>query len=179
MKRISFIMTAVTILMGCQSNGNTQGSQGKIDVQVAQMTDCEKLKALIQSHNKEFNSIKLRKISNKFSDVWDARYHLVGKGCQVIRWGYGNHSYACSIISPGEKAANEIYLNAKTKIESCLGDEWKLKERALYGAKGMSAVYMNNDDGTAVATHSSETNGIFKNEWTNYFFVGDRKEILE
>ncbi|MFT5520346.1 MAG: hypothetical protein ACI9IA_000937 [Enterobacterales bacterium] len=170
-------ISPLIFLLSCQTVAEKVDEKKIIDKKVNQMSSCDKVQALIKSHNTNFDQVKEQKSSTKLLDIWSSRYHLIGKNCQVFGWGGGKSSYSCSITSPGEMVAMEQYINAKTDIQACLGDTWTLEERARRGKKGMVAIFTNGQSNTDVATHAFETNGIFNDEWTNYVFVGDSKRI--
>ena len=165
------------IFLGCQTVAEKSDENKVTDMNVKQLSRCEQVHTLIESHSNNFNKIKDKKSSTKLLDIWTSRYHLIGKSCQVFGWGGGKFTYSCSLSSPGEPVAMERYNKAKTEIEACLGTSWTLEERARRGKKGMVAIYTTTEHKTAVATHAFETSGIFDDEWTNYVFVGDSKRM--
>lgn len=139
---------------------------------------CQQVLDLIKAHKNKFKKIRKGVSNTGYADIWDAKTHLVGKNCQILRWENQKYSYTCNILSPSEKTAMQRYKKAKVKIKSCLGKGWILKERAGYNnRKGYVAIYANKQHNTVVATHVFETSGIFKKEWTNYIFIGSRKRL--
>ena len=175
--KIGLVSLSLCALFSCQATSNSTVDKQAIDEKVKSMSKCEQVKALVREHKNGFEKIRKKKTSTKLANIWTARYHLVGEGCQVINWKGTNSSYMCSVISPGEEVALERYQNAKQQIQSCLGESWVLQERERHGKKGSVAIYSNKDTDTVVTTQAFETNGIFNDEWTNYIFVGDPKRI--
>lgn len=176
-KHIILAAIAPIALFSCQSMSDDSNKQKSIEQKVQEMSQCEQVKALIKSHKKGFEIIRARKTNTKFADIWEAKYHLVGKGCQILRWKNNKYSYMCSVTSPGEEVAMERYTMAKSQVSSCLGEGWTLNEKPRPAKNGMIAIYSHKDHKTAVATHAFETNGIFNHEWTNYVYVGDQERI--
>ncbi len=172
--KILLITISSLSLLGCST---LVGNENSSDDSVKTMTQCEQLQALIKSHEDGFKEVRKTRSNSKLADIWTSKYHLIGNNCQIFGWGKGKFSYSCSITSPSEAVAMEKYQNAKSKIEACIGESWALNERPRHGKKGSVAIYTAEEHQTAVATHVFETSGIFKDEWTNYVFVGDSKRI--
>jgi len=148
------------------------------DAAVAAMSSCEKVQALIRSHDLEFERVRNVRRTANMMDVWTTRYHLVGDSCQVWDWGGGNSSYVCSVVSPNEELAREMYNRAIKVTRECLDEDWALSERKRKLGTGDKAIFRKPGEDSAVATHVIETPGIFKSEWTTYYFVGDSTDEL-
>ena len=152
------------------SDKNVKSSKSKDD-------KCNQVVGLIAEHKTGFKELRNKLKNHKYADIWSAKRNLVGKDCQILRWNNNKYSYTCNVLSPSENTAMQRYQDAKSRIESCLGDGWALEERTAHGRKGKVAIYASKTDKTVVATHIFETSGIFRKEWTNYIFIGDRKTL--
>ncbi|NHO64415.1 hypothetical protein G8770_02485 [Aestuariicella hydrocarbonica] len=164
-------LTAV-LVSGCGMNDSAK------DQAVAQMSNCEKVLALIDAHPSKFVNLRTNLKSTRKISVWDARYQLVGKNCQVWGWGTGKSNYTCNLSSPNQEIAMEHFATAKELTQSCLGNSWQLSERPRKIGNGLKATFTRPDTDTTVAIQAVETNGAIKQEWTTYFFVGDANEDL-
>lgn len=150
----------------------------KINAAATLMSDCEKIDALITEHRNGFEKLRFSKKTTVKMDIWQTRYHLVGKNCQIWNWGPGNSDYVCSIISPEQSIAMERFEKAKKITRQCLDSTWKLTESRRKIGTGSKAVFAQDGNDTVVATHVIETRGLFNTEWATYYFVGDRSDQL-
>lgn len=171
------LLASFAAIFSYSTIGEAASSSKTEESKVSAMTECQKVHALIKEHKNQFKRVVKSKHSTQFADIWTVKYKLVGDDCKVVRWGANKSSYSCMASFPGKNVALEKYESAKVNIQKCLGPEWKLNERARYNAPGMVAVFMKKGEKTTVATHAFETNGIFKEQWTNYFFVGNKKRL--
>ncbi len=162
-------------LVGLFGMFTLNAAKSDMDEKVAEMSDCDKLQALITEHKNQFKKVRGKKSTTKLADIWSARYHMVGKSCQIFGWSAGKITYTCSNIAPNKAVANERYLNALNRVKSCLGNDWQLTERERNNDPGTIAQFSKAGDRTIVAVHSFETSGLFNEEWTNYLYVGDPK----
>ncbi len=168
---LATVATTAFLLIACE----TQAPEAD---QVAQMSQCEKVRALINAHPNKFEKLRTNpKPSNKIT-IWDARYHLVGKNCQVWGWGQGKTDYMCSLTAPNQQIAMDNYNRAKSATQACLGNDWQLQEMPRKLGEGVKAVFSHPGSETVVAVHAVETNGLRNDEWTAYFFVGDASDEL-
>lgn len=162
---------AAAALAGCSV-------QSTEEIAVTQMSNCEKVMALVDAHPNKFENIRKSLQSTRKITVWDARYHLIGNNCQVWSWGTGKTDYMCSLTSPNKETAMENFAKAKKLTQSCLGDTWQLSEQPRKVGNGIKASFTRPTGDTVVAIHAVETQGILRNEWTSYFFVGDASNEL-
>ncbi len=178
MKKV-MMLAAIGLCLSCTSQVASSGSKtAEMDAKVAAMTPCERLQGLIQGHAKGFPLLRLQKTQAKLLDVWKARYHLVGDSCQVWVWGQGQSSYMCSLSSPNQETAMAYYEKAKQAASECLGSDWHLEEGKRKLGEGMKAQYSHANEATAVGVQAVATPGLFKDEWTTYFFVGNPNDAL-
>ena len=162
---------AAALLTGC-------GMQNAEDATVAKMSTCEKVMALVDAHPNKFEKIRHNLQSTRQITVWDARYNLVGKNCQIWGWGSGKTDYMCSLTSPNQETAKENFTKAKELTQACLGSNWQLTETPRKVGNGIKAAFSRPNSHTVVALHAVETRGVIKEEWTTYLFVGDANSDL-
>lgn len=176
--KVNFLLKHILFGLTLWAVGSTSISakQSDLDAKVAEMSDCEKLQALVKSHQNDFTRVRGPKSTTKLADIWTAKYHMVGKSCQIFGWGASKLTYTCSMIAPNQAVADERYVKALTKVKSCLGNAWMLQERPRNNGKGTIALFQQANNNTTVAVHSFETSGLFNDEWTTYLYVGDPKK---
>ncbi|MYM62748.1 hypothetical protein [Pseudomaricurvus sp. HS19] len=163
-------LAGAALLSGCQSN--------LTDDTVASMSTCDKVSALISQHSSGFEQIRKNPRPGNRMTVWDVRYDMVGKNCQVWDWGNNQSSYMCNLSFPDQESAMEVYNKGKQTAATCLGDGWQLTEEPRKLANGVRAVYHKAGSNTALAIHAIETKGVFKEEWSVYYFVGNPNDSL-
>ena len=174
-KKIKLLASlSLTLLISACMNQQSM----EINQAAAQMSECEKIEALITEHLNNFEKLRFSKKTTGKMDIWQTRYHLVGDSCQIWNWGPGNSDYVCSVISPEQSIARERYEKAKTITRQCLDNSWKLTESSRKIGTGSKAVFAQNGNNTVVATHVIETRGLFNTEWATYYFIGDRSDQL-
>ena len=173
------ILAAAGAVSVCQ--GGETGAVAKpqaMEKKISAMSDCDRIQALIKGHSKGFAALRREKAHSKLVDVWKARYHLVGDSCQVWGWGAGKYSYMCALTSPNRETARSYYDRAKAVAGRCLGKDWQLEESMRQQGEGFKAQFSRQGGGTAVGVQAVATPGLFKTEWTTYFFVGDPNDML-
>jgi hypothetical protein len=176
MKNKTRILMSVGLILLVCACADQQSME--INQVAATMTDCEKIEALITAHSNGFEKLRFSKKTTVKMDIWQTRYHLVGKDCQIWNWGPGNSDYVCSIISPEQSIAMERFEKAKKITRQCLDSTWKATESNRKIGTGSKAVFAQSGNDTVVATHVIETRGLFNTEWATYYFVGDRSDQL-
>ena len=159
-------------LWGCTTTGETE-----LDTQVAALTTCEKIDALIKGHKHGFPNLRTTQSSAKIMDVWKARYHLVGDSCQVWGWGAARFSYVCTLTEPGQDLAMEHFNQAKAKTRECLSPQWALQEGPRDNGEGVKAEFSKPGEKTVVTLVAASSPTVFKTEWKTYYFVGDPNDI--
>lgn len=164
-------LAAITVA-GCE----TQTSE--VTESIAKLSNCEKVLALVDEHPNQFSKLRINSKNTGAITIWDARHHLVGNNCQVWGWGKGKTDYMCSKTAPNKAIAEDYFNTAKQLTQSCIGNSWTLTERARKVGTGIKAVFSRPDSPTVVAVHAVETKGLFKDEWTAYFFVGDTNDDI-
>jgi len=136
---------------------------------------CAKVNALITEYSNNFDRIKEDNIhiKNSISKIWRAKYHLVGNSCQVWARGLKNNTYACSLIAPDEAAATNYFTKAKHTTEKCLGSSWSMVEADRNNNRGKKITFSQAGSALTLSTHMVPTAGLFKSEWTVYYYVGN------
>lgn len=139
---------------------------------------CTQVRELISQHNDGFKQLKGNMQATKNMDIWAAKYHLVGKGCQIWRWSSGKQSYMCSLTVPDETLAIEKQNRAIDFSRQCLGNEWSVEEIKRNNGRAVRHVFSKETENTVASIHRVKTEGLFKSEWTVYYFIGDRDQSL-
>ena len=165
------ILLSLSSLASCVAQNQSQGYAQQISPpKVTQ--PCEKIEALIKEYDNSFERIKLKSLNNRISKIWQAKYHLVGNSCQVWAWGTNSTTYACSLTAPNKETAQNYFDKAKNVTQGCLADSWSMNEQARKNNDGMKVEFTNKDSDIAIAAHMVPTAGLFKSEWTVYYYVG-------
>jgi len=170
--KISSYSALLILLSACNNVKNNE-----VEI-VSEEQLCSQVKQLITQHNKGFSSIKGSLASNQYMDVWKAKYHLVGNDCQVWRWADGKQAYMCSVSVPNKESAIEKVNKAVDFSKQCLGNNWTMEniERKETGA--YRSIFSKSGLNTVASVHRVKTEGLFKSEWTVYYFIGDRDRSL-
>jgi len=139
---------------------------------------CSQVKKLLTQHNMGFSEIKGKLVATQYMDIWEAKYNLVGKDCQVWRWSNAKQAYMCSVNVPNEEMAIQKVNKAVSFTKQCLGNAWVLEniERTETGA--YRSIFSNSGLDTVASIHRVKTEGLFKSEWTVYYFIGERDQSL-
>jgi hypothetical protein len=172
MKTYSCLVLTLAMLVGCST-----AQESQMDKQVGVMSTCDKIEALLAGHKKGFPNLKMTQTTTKYMDVWKARYHLVGDGCQVWGWSSGKFSYMCSLTEPTKQVSLEHYTQAKSIVQECLQGQWELTEGARDQGEGRKAEFRKMGDTTVLTVVAAAAPTLFKSEWKTYFFVGDPSDL--
>lgn len=174
-KTIKLYVAMMLILMisGCNSIKTEE-----ITATVSEAESCLQVKQLVSQHKEGFKTLKGNYQSTKLMDIWDAKYQLVGKNCQIWRWSNGKQAYMCSLTVPNKEVANEKIDKAINFTQQCLGKEWSTKniERKKSGA--FRTIFSKQGMNTVASMHGVNTGGLFESEWTVYYFIGDADRTL-
>jgi len=136
---------------------------------------CDKIDGLINEYSNNFERIKLKAINNRISKIWQAKYHLVGNSCQVWAWGSDSTTYACNITAPDKETAQTYFNKAKEITRGCLAETWQMKEQKRNNDDGIKVEFTTAANDITIATHMVPTAGLFKSEWTVYYYVGSSR----
>lgn len=143
-----------------------------------QMPVCDQLQALIAGHADGFARLRGEYRNTRYTDIWSARYDMIGKGCEIWRTGTGSTHYVCTRTAPDRDTADVYYSESLATARSCLGPDWNEKETPRKLGTGVKTVFSRPADKTTVAIHEIQTDGIFKKQWTLYYFVGETNDQL-
>ena len=153
----------VLALSGCTTTQETA-----MDAQVAAMSNCDKIDALIAGHKSGFPQLRRSLSSAKVMQVWKARYHLVGDSCQVWEWSAEKFSYVCSLIEPNEETAMDHFGKAKAITRECLSAEWVMQEGKRDLGAGVKAEFSKPGEATVVTVVAASSPTVFSTEWKTY-----------
>ena len=171
-KRISIVAVAIA-LAACSQTAyeayNAPNEKPKV------YNACQKINALINEYDNQFERVKGDKIKTRMSNIWKAKHHLIGQDCQVWAWDKNHATYSCSTAAPSKEVAFEYFNNAKTKAAQCLGSEWTIAEAKRNKDEGLKAEFSSSNSQAIVATHVVPTKGLFNSEWTVYYYIGNAK----
>ena len=170
----SFSLIAGTVLLASCSTTAYEAYQAD-DGRPKVYNACQKIDALLSEYENNFDRVKGDKIQSRAGNIWKAKHHLIGQDCQVWAWGKNRTTYSCSTSAPSKDVAFEYFNNAKSKAAQCLGDSWSLEESARNKDEGRKAEFSSAKSKAIVATHVVPTQGLFKSEWTVYYYVGSAK----
>lgn len=155
----------------------TTAQEQELDKKVAELSNCEKIDALVAGHGRGFPYLRTTQTTSKYMDTWKARYHLVGDSCQVWGWGDQKFSYVCSLTEPNQAVAMEHFDKAKKITSDCLGEGWTLKQGARKQGEGIRADYSTPGNNTVITLLAASSPTLFATEWKTYFFVGDPADL--
>lgn len=160
------------VLAACQSPVNRA-----IADKAEQMTPCEIVGALIQSHRDGFAPLRGAKTTTSRLDIWRARYNLVGRDCQIWQSGQGQTHYVCSQSAPSDEIAQLYYDDAKIQARACLASEWQEKEVPRKLGTGQRTLFSKTGESAAVALHKIKVEGL-RDQWGVYFIIGEPSGAL-
>jgi len=138
---------------------------------------CQKIDALISAYDNNFDVIKEQKIASRASNIWKAKYHLIGNNCQVWSWGGKQTTYSCHTVAPSEEAARNYYRGAVKTAQQCLGNEWQLTESPRKNDSGQKTEFINKNSEVVLSTHIVPSNSLFSSEWSVYYYVGNTQQV--
>jgi len=171
------LITSATLISGCLSTTTESNlADESINQQVQRYTACEKIEALVTSYGNDFREIKLKEISTRISQSWSAKYHLVGNDCHIISWGNQVATYSCKLEVPDEVVAQQYFDIAKSETAACIDDSWKMTESPSNNKKGLRVAFDNADKGISISAQMIPTEGLLKQSWSVYYYVGDIKQ---
>ena len=134
---------------------------------------CKVLRTLAQEHQTDFKSIRTNPSRHPTVTIWHTNYQVFRNACEIWGWDQGKYSYVCSQISPSKDIAMASYNRAVNVIQSCLSDEWEAIETPRKLGNGTRTVFRKPGFNTIGSVHAVQTQGLIKDEWSTYFFVGD------
>lgn len=165
------VIIAMLFLAGCNNTKNDTAVLTPDEL-------CVQVKELISQHGDGFKQLKGNLQVTKNMDIWDAKYHLVGKGCQIWRWSNGKQAYMCSLTVPDKSLAIEKQNKAIDFSRQCLGNEWSAEKVDRNNGRAVGTVFSKEKGNTVASIHRIKIKGLFKSEWTVYYFIGNRDQSL-
>ena len=174
---VTLIFLLLILLTSCSSNTQKTSKKQEPTLLPKVTKPCDKINALINEYDNDFNKIKLKMMTTKYSRIWKAKYHLVGDNCQVWAWFGNKHTYSCSNTVPNKEIAEYYFQNAKNTAKSCLGTEWVIKESARKNDEGYTVEFKKEDSDLMLAAHMVPTASLFKSGWTVYYYIGSVSQV--
>ncbi len=168
----SLSVIAVTMLSACV-NQNIKTYEAYTPV----TNPCQKIDALINAYDNNFDAIKQQKTVSRVSSIWKAKYHLIGNNCQIWSWGTKQTTYSCHTVAPNEEAARSYYLGAVKTAQQCLGNDWQLTESSRINDSGLKTEFINKNNEVILSTHIVPSNSLFSSEWSVYYYVGNTQQV--
>ena len=166
LKKLSIAVSIIT-LTSC-ANQNTIAQQQLEPINNA----CQKIDLLIKAYDNNFEQLKETQIKARVSNIWQAKYHLIGNNCKIWTWGSDQTTYSCNTIEVDEESAREYYEGAKEVVQQCLGNEWQLTESSRNHDDGLKAEYTTKNQATTLSTHLVPSSGLFQSKWSVYYYIG-------
>jgi hypothetical protein len=171
---ILVLITSSVLLSSCGSTtANSNLANDSIQQEIANYTVCEKIDALVKAYDNDFEKIKLTAVNTPISQLWKAKYHLVGNDCQIWSWGNQVTTYSCSVAAPSKAVAQQYFENAKNEALACIDDSWKMTESPSNNNKGLKVTFDNPEKGMSISAQMVPTGGWLKSGWSVYYYVGD------
>lgn len=165
------------VLTACSSQSPEQSRAYLKEANPSPVTrPCDKIDALINGYNNNFDNIKLKSKETRIGQIWLAKYHLVGDSCQIWSAGKGMSTYSCNVTADSEEQANDYFNFAKQTTEECLGETWHMDIQPRKDNKGSKVQFTNSDSDLTIASHMVPTSSLFKSQWTVYYYVGSSKK---
>ncbi|MDN3651384.1 hypothetical protein QWY77_01110 [Thalassotalea ponticola] len=169
-KHLTTLLCCCT-LSSCSIN-DSSNSQPPIS-----LTDpCEKINALLKEYDNNFDRLKLEQSNLKLSQVWKAKYHLVGESCQIWAWGTEKYTYACSLSAPNKQVIDQYFNNAKATAKRCLSNDWISSESTKADNQGYKIEFSSDKSSAKLAAHAVPSGNVFKSQWTIYYYFGNIAE---
>ncbi|ASD69280.1 hypothetical protein [Pseudoalteromonas piscicida] len=116
--RLLGLMLAGLTAAGCSTL--TPKQQEKLD----DMSNCEKLNALLSASSNGFSTLKGAEVGAKLINSWQAKAHLIGNKCQIIESTSGESKYTCSEQFKEYENAVKIHNYAQSLAKQCLDHSW-------------------------------------------------------
>lgn len=169
LKKLS-IVTSILTLSSC-ANQNTIAQQQLEPVSNA----CQKINFLINAYDSNFEQLKEIQIKARASNIWQAKYHLIGSSCKIWSWGADQSTYSCNTVEVDEESARHYYESTKNTLQQCLGQEWQLVESKRKHDDGFKAEYTTKNKTVTLSSHLVPSSGIFQSKWSVYYYIGKIK----
>ena len=163
---LSALISSV-LVAGC-ANQNTLAEQKLSPV----TNPCQKIDLLTKAYETNFEQLKETKVKARASNIWQAKYHLIGDSCKIWSFSDNRSTYSCNTVEVEQEAARNYYQAAKNTLQQCLGDDWQLQESKRRHDEGLKAEYTTSAKDIAISTHLVPSTGVFKSKWSVYYYIG-------
>lgn len=173
LNQIIIIIVFIITQTGCSTS-----KKEEVTVTLSKEELCVQVKQLISQHEDNFNNIKGKRIVTPIMDIWETKYQLIGKSCQIWGWSDGKQTYMCSQTMPNKQAAIEKHTKAVQFSKQCLGSKWSVKNIGSKNKSAFRTIFSKPGLQTVASIHRVKTAGLFDSEWTVYYFIGDRDKSL-
>lgn len=172
-KRYSLLMTSALISVGCANQNNI--AQSELE---PVSNACQKIELLSKAYQTNFDQLKETKVSARASNIWQAKYHLIGKNCRIWTWGVNQTTYSCNTIEVDEADAKKYFTEATQTVKQCLGSAWTLTENKRSHDEGYKAEFSSPDTKMTISTHIVPSSGIFSTKWSIYYYIGNMQSTI-
>lgn len=157
-----------TVVLSSCANQNTLAEKSLEPVSNV----CQKIELLSKAYETNFEQLKQSEVKARASNIWQAKYHLIGNNCKIWSFGANKATYSCNTIEVEKKSAENYYANTKETLQQCLGDDWQLNESKRNHDDGMKAEYSTANNDMVISTHLVPSSGVFKSKWSIYYYLG-------
>jgi hypothetical protein len=166
------LITSSVLISSCGNTPvNSNLANDSLSKQIQNYSACQKIDALINAYDNDFEKIKLNLLDSKISLIWKAKYNLVGNDCKIWSWGGGAQglTYSCSATAPNKDVAQQYYEDAKNKASECLDDSWAMVESPSKDNEGLKVDFDNTAKDIRISTHMVPTGGWSRSGWNVYY----------
>jgi len=168
MKSYIALIAASIALSGCVNTLSPEQT-----VQIDNMSSCDKIQGLLTSFNNEFSPLKKNRVKNKYMEVWQASYNLVGDSCQISKSNNNAINYMCQQNFSDKDQAIAIYSQALDFTKACLNKSgWNSKTDNQNNS--VRTTFYLNDKSPSISIHSGKTLAKLNDVWMTSFEVGRR-----
>ncbi|AOT10604.1 hypothetical protein [Pseudoalteromonas luteoviolacea] len=136
-------------LVGCNSLPND------VQKKVENMTDCEKVNALITGAGDGFSILKGSEINGKLMKSWRPKAHLIENSCQINLYTSGNTAYECNKSFSGKTEALVRFEQVNEQLKTCLSPDWEEKQH--FGNESSRSTFTSELSETKVAVNFGTT----------------------
>jgi len=169
LKRLSIAASILTV-SSC-ANQNTIAQQQLEPVS----NPCQKIDLLMNAYQSNFEQLKETSVKARVSNIWQAKYHLIGENCKIWSWGGNQTTYSCNTTEVDEATARDYFNGAKETLKKCLGKDWQLAESKRKNDDGLKAEYTTKNNPLSLSTHLVPNSGLFQSKWSVYYYIGRTK----
>lgn len=141
---------------------------------------CDVIGKLLGEHTTGFKTLRGNHANTRLGDIWKAKYNVVGNDCEIWRSGTkANMHYVCTRSAPGKAVADDYYQQARDTVRGCQLSGWTETELPRPGNAGVKTRFSATDGNVAIEIHEAKVSGVFKDQWTIYYILGEPLEKLQ